>query len=524
MRLLLFGFFVLSLALSLALAPLSFADENETIINQTLPSGLITITSGLDRFNLGETIPLAFTLNLDMEAETLVRVVLACPGRELLYYVSPQRMERGMIYAIDAPPVRALDEGICVERISVESLDGNTLALHTSKEFIVSSLLNLSVTADKSQVEPGSFIKISGTVSRQHSPVDKATVAIEFQESQFTTQIEDSAFSFDLQVEGNSKSGVHPLIVKVNDSFGNSHAAGKDILVVQIPASLEPGISQAALKANEVLKVSPMVFDQAHDQVGSEVNITLVKGRFLLSDITLWKTSVVSGSAAEFLVNVSIKPDTYSLSVQSGSLLRESNITVVPTAEISSQIVGNAVIIKNIGNIPYNNKTTIYLDKGNGSIVLSKKVQLEVGEDVSFNLSEEVPPGNYTVVVTKEVIIEKIVEKLVEANAAQPSPAESPPAITVAEISGNDTAVLAAKAIEIPVDERNFFKKVFQGMGDFTGNVVGIGNNAIKSPATSIVLMVLILGGILAFIWRIELRAFSQKIKEKLQSMRKQQP
>ncbi|MBI2140414.1 hypothetical protein HYU14_05805 [Candidatus Woesearchaeota archaeon] len=502
------------------LAPAAFSEENESI-NESLAvnSATVAITSVLDRFNLGEMMPLSFSVIPSESDDALVKASLICPQKELLYFVFPAALEGGKKSEFTAPPLQAFSEGVCSIRVDVESLKGDFIAGVSSNEFLISNLLTLSFDTDKSAAKPGEGILVTGNAKRQHSAISKGGLRVSFQDMIYTASLEGSDFSYTLTLGNSIKSGPHTLLITVNDSFGNTHTEGKDITVLPVLTTLEQALNKKAFKPRETLEVTPALYDQANDTMAGDVNISLSLIRFLLSDISLFSATIPSETAYAYLFNQSLAPGPYSLRTASGVLVKEENITILPTYEVEADIRGNTVIVRNIGNMFYNNKTVIYLEKGNESFVLNKKVKLDVGEEASFNLSEELPQGNYTVVVTKEVIVEKIVEKPAEQTA--PAETASAPGVGdaggIAEIPGNssDNAILASSSIEITEDQRPFMTRTLQGLGDLTGRVVAESSRAMKSPVTSAALFSVILAGILTFIWRDSISNAYRKFREK---------
>ncbi len=120
------------------------------------------------------------------------------------------------------------------------------------------------------------------------------------------------------------------------------------------------------------------------------------------------------------------------------------------------------VIVENIGNVEYDDETTIVLESDGKNYLINKKIKLDPGEIMNIDLSKEVPEGTYDVVLPDTEENESKLENIIE-----------------------DVSIS---------DNRPAYKKVGSGMGAISGAVVGASDYIASRPIlASFILIVIII-------------------------------
>jgi len=151
----------------------------------------------------------------------------------------------------------------------------------------------------------------------------------------------------------------------------------------------------------------------------------------------------------------------------------ETGFEVETVKQLSMHYENEAVIVENIGNVDYDDETTIMLESDNKKYLINKKIELKPGETLSIELSKEVPYGFYDIILPQT---QEIMQQSQEENATEPQ---------------EEANVI--KAVEIS-DKRPVYKKIGSGLGIVTGSVVRAGGYIASRPLlASVILIVIVL-------------------------------
>ncbi|MBI2575997.1 hypothetical protein HYV84_02195 [Candidatus Woesearchaeota archaeon] len=462
----------------------------------------LSISAEFDKYNLGEPVLGRISIAPTAGGEAVVKALFNCPQREMLFFAQPVLLEAGRTIEMGVPPVRARDIGSCNLRVSLEDLEGNLIEGASSPAFSVVSELSLTLSLSKSEAKPGETISVTGTAKKLHSTMEKSFVTITYQDIIYQSVLEQDGFSYDLVLGSKPKSGSHQLRVIINDSFGNKGESETGITIASVPTTLKFDMLQKNYAPLEKLRFVVDFFDQAGDRISAVLNTSLIQAKLFSDDVVIFQLPLSSNSYFEHIFSSNTLPGDYALKSRFEALEAEETITILPVAKIVSTISGEMVIIKNDGNVEYNNKTVIYLEKENETIYLEKTISLAVGEEMQVNLSKEVPPGNYEVSVSEK------------AEPVIPSPETAqqdgqPVLGTGMVVAGeqqqeifNKEKVLAKSAVGITSDQRSLPKKIAQGVSRITGKVVATTGRLVTSYKFAIVWLLLMAIGGLTFYWR----------------------
>jgi len=430
-------------------------------------SASIEILDGLEEtYNLGEEIGFSVKVVPDDNINALIKLTLKCTEKEVPYYIAPLELEAGVEKTIEVPEIKAFSEGLCNIRVNVESLEGENLDGITSDEFTVSSLLDLSVVVDKTDVLPGDDIK----------------------------------------------SGEHTISVEVSDTYGNYGEEGVAINVGAVPTTFELYVNRKEFFPKESLEFMAYLLDQAGGPIDEEVNVKLFKKKTLLRDeIVVFDVLVKANLKYYFGFNYSTLPYDYILEGVFGDLEVEDEITILEYSQIDMRIEGDKVIVKNMGNVKYNNDTTIVLEKDGKKYILNKRIKLDVEEEMEIDLSKDVGSGSYTVTLPEETVVEeKIVEKVVTQVVEVPVEREA---------ASNDRGIgktvgLNANIVEnVEIeDNRPAYKK---GMSWITGGVIAGAGVLLNNPKSASFIMVIVILSLIGYFNREKIGKFIERMREK---------
>lgn len=477
-------------------------------------SAFIEIISQLDNeYNLGDNIDFSVKIVPDKTTNALVKLTLKCTNKDIIYYIAPIELERGKEINVNALPIKAFSKGLCDIRANVESLEGDDLEGITSKEFTISDKLGLSFNVDKTEVSPGDKIKIKGNAGKGGNKIDKGSIVIKLDNKKGQIELDKEDFSYELELDKNIKSGEHTLIVQVNDSYGNYNEESSIIEVEAVPTRLEFYLNRKEFLPKDTLEFIAHLSDQAEDSIQDDIKVKLFKKKTLFQDeIVIFDSSMKANTRYYYIFNYSTLPYDYILKGNYGELEKEGTITILPYPKIEMKLDGDMVTVKNVGNVKYNNETTIVLEKEDKTYIINKKIKLDVGEETMLDLSKEVPSGSYTVTLPPETITkEKVVEKLVPENIKK----------EIAEdkiILGTTQGLKADNVIEnVEIeDNRPLYKK---GFNFITGGVIAGAGVLLNRPKLASFTMIIIILSTIGYFNRKRIEKIIKKVRERREKL-----
>ncbi len=277
----------------------------------------------------------------------------------------------------------------------VNDVFGNRKEFAKVASFTLVSDMYVIARPDKTQVDPGEKVEISGEAHAvlQDSVTD-GKVFITIDEQSFTTELKDGKFAYDVPLTSDVKSGKHVVQVRVEDDLGNEGTITTEFFVNPKVMSLELSISPETVSPGSSVEIIPSVFDQAHDVVLQDVTIKVLNA----DDKVIREDVVKTGSSITIPLDVAAVPGSYHVRADVGSLKKESMFTVSTSSVLSIVLQDQSLIVKNTGNIKYDKPIKVSFNSDD--VVFVKKSSLDPGQQVIIPLTTEVETGMYDVVVS----------------------------------------------------------------------------------------------------------------------------
>ncbi|MBW2988771.1 hypothetical protein KY358_00470 [Candidatus Woesearchaeota archaeon] len=498
------------------------------LISLPFASASIEVASALrGRYHLGDNIEFLVGLASDDPVDALVKLTLRCDEKELPYYITPVSLEAGIEKVIEVPAIKAFTEGSCTIEVNLDSVEGVNIDHLVSDTFDISGLLELSVSADKSDILPGDTIKLQGSVTKDGNPMGEGTITVRIGAQAGTIEIDGDEFTYRLTTDETMRSGSHEILIEAQDLYGNHREEAIPIDVRAVPSSISLVLDREEFYPGEEIRLKAELLDQAQDPIDEDVHACLSREGLFVEDIMVFDGIIRSNDMFSLTLNSSLPPGDYAFEAEFNGLEDEKTITILPLKKISIEMVGDRVVIENIGNVRYDNRTTIMLEKEGQTYFINKRIKLDAGEKTEIVLSEEMPSGNYTItlppetlerVVTEERIIEKTTEKIIEkpsyvnqeTGVSEDENSRTEPDKISRPITGN-----VIKGVKIE-DRRPFYKK---GLSWITGGVVA-GRGALMSrPGLASFVMIVIVLSIVIYYNRKAFLKIIGKIRERRENL-----
>lgn len=434
-----------------------------------IPSVSADITAQVNQpyYNIGDSIDGSVSLNMDRNLTGSVKAILRCKSKEIPYFQVPVQAAEGFRTEVPVPEMKALSsmEGSC--RLVVDVLDYDTLEIIETEEsssFTVSDGLEVALFEKNISIKPGSSLVVEGVVRSASGEPVNADVTVRFDEERYTVRTSNGRFLAQFGVSPGIPSGEHPLKILVEDGRGNKGSATASATVLPVPTRLKIDVGAKSVMPGGNITYLAAVYDQADDLMDASIDLHLEDpdGRFL------FKRSATSGRQETYDISQFSPPGSYRFSASASELSASASFSVREVRDIIISRQGKEVVVENVGNVRYEDETTIILQGQAGNYLVSRDLDIGPGEVRRINLAEEVPEGDYNILLP---------DSASEAGS---------------EIVDQE---LLAENVHLP-DERGPVKKVTSGLGSVTANIVGADGVLVENSWIGPILLVLLIAGL----------------------------
>ncbi|HLC65884.1 MAG TPA: hypothetical protein VJI46_07220 [Candidatus Nanoarchaeia archaeon] len=344
-----------------------------------------------EHYNLGDKIQVEALLQNPEPG--LLKASIDCSSRSVLYFVTP--IDENSPSQISIPEYTASQPliGDCHLALAIDSLDGNGKSERSSSEFKITNEIIVDAVSDKLEYKPSETIKISGT-ARKKSGLDLRNATIYISLDDETKSLEgEGSFEYNLPIKSTSKSGKKELSITARDSDANEGSIIIPINLLPKASSMEIILNGKEFMPKNQVEFRIAVYDQAREVMEIPVKTEIRDS----SGSTVQSLEIMSGIISAFTLDSFAMPGTYTIKASVGGLSGEGRFYVKRVEMLESKYEGQIVTITNIGNVLYENETTIILEGDGKKIILSRELSLEPGASETIDLSREVPGGVYTI-------------------------------------------------------------------------------------------------------------------------------
>ncbi|MDD5192503.1 MAG: hypothetical protein PHX96_05160, partial [Candidatus Nanoarchaeia archaeon] len=297
-----------------------------------------------------------------------------------------------------------------------------------SREFEISTALNVNLDIGNFVAKPGEEIVVSGNAKRLNGIGINGDVEIKIPllslasstdetnvnetgneteanntESEVETNVDNGAyygkvvngtFSVSIKLEGNTPAGDYRVDVKAyeQDSLGKKTSEGlamTNLQVSQVLSKVDMAINTQSIDPGKVLEIKPMLLDQTEKSISDEAAVIIKNA----DSERVFEKIVLSDETIKYNVPTNLTAGYYTIDVSSGELNSTKTVYVNEKAIASFELKNGTLIVTSIGNIPY--KKDIQIDMSGKPFV--KKVDLGLSGSQEFRLSGD---GNYDVKIS----------------------------------------------------------------------------------------------------------------------------
>ena len=446
----------------------------------------ISITTDQPIYNLGNKLKASASLMQDNNFEGLFRLTLSCGDYKLQYFLTPVSLEANFRTAASVPELAATPSMLGNCTITGDLVTNDNLVIEEEESNIFSVTNQLIVLPVKSQVMalPSESIKITGIVNEAYgNNVLKASMKIALEDNSYIADAVDGKFNFTLEILKKIKSGKHTIEISASDPKNNAGSSSIGLEITAVPSYLKTELSSNELPPGSTIDITASVYDQADDLINDTLDLELTSPK----GDNIFKKVAQSNEKMDYEFSQHSEPGIYVLTSTYKNLLTQDFINISAIREVKVKYENETVFIENTGNIPFVDELTFFLESQAKKYPITKKINIDPGKIINFDLSKEVPLGIYNVLLPLKEGLGPIKEKINETiqNAIQ-STQEG-----LSSLLLDNTALLAS---DVTIhDNRPIYKRIVTSLGAISGSLVGASGVLAKNPIIAPTILVVIL-------------------------------
>lgn len=347
-------------------------------------------------YNLGDTAELKIKVATDVAIEDFFLVGLLCNGksseiyREFLYLEAGEEKE----IKITIPLIKSFtstSSGSCRMKAQIES------DYILTNDFQISNSITTELKKFPMEITPGNNLEIEGIATKKNGESVEGFADLELvlgESSQLTSSntINQGFFQFNVTIPADTKAGQYLLKINTyerdkNNEKTNEGFVNYNILLTQIPRTLELILEDKEVVPGTNLKVKTILHDQTGEAIQSKASLII---RNSLNEILLQK-EIATGELYELPIATNQTSEKWTIFSLSNSLEAEEEMQIMNLSKVEAIIVNNTLTITNIGNIPYTESVIVNI----GEQAIEVKPILGIGQEKRYILNA--PEGSYDI-------------------------------------------------------------------------------------------------------------------------------
>lgn len=358
---------------------------------------IIISTQPEELYNIGDTISLPLKINTLTNIEEFLTMNLICNGieteiyKEYISLSSGEEVERDpfiplILDVVDRP-------GSCVIKIILD--EENKL----TSEFEISDAILVELKTEEGEFVPGESIIIEGDAKRKNGENVQGIVELSIINQNDTIAetvdtIKNGYFHFELALSPEIKAGKAFMKVDVYETNlegkkTNKGFASQNILINQIPISLEIVLENTNVEPGKDLEIRTILHDQTGENIDSNSIVIIKNGKGKILEQIDHPTNEILG----FPISYNEKPDNWTITASSNELEAEIDFKIISKENVEMDLINKTLVITNTGNIPYNKLVFVKI----GDESLNINVSLGIDEVQRYILTA--PDGEYEIEV-----------------------------------------------------------------------------------------------------------------------------
>ena len=359
------------------------------------PFSLAAMQVSIDHtgYNIDDQIRVNLTVSENLTVKGFIRMQLSCANTSFPFYMLPVTIQQNkqQFIATELPVSQNL--GLCSIDAALTNFNANILDSVSSSKFIITDELSPDLKLDKEVYKASESILITGNIYKQSGEQFTGKLDVFLDDLHATSFDATGSVEYNLQFAHDTKGGKH--LLRLSAAGSNHLETGFPFFVESEVTKIIVDIKEKAYLPAETAIAAILLKDQAGETMPGQVSVDLVAPAN--NWLGTWKLDM--NGLFQYKLGDMAAHGMYTLTATYGKLEETASFNVSQVKKLGFEAKENIVLIKNTGNIIYNDTVSLYLESSHQNYLISKKILLMPGEETSVELYKEVPDDNYTVSV-----------------------------------------------------------------------------------------------------------------------------
>ena len=345
-------------------------------------------------YNFGDRFSVDVSVSSITDSSGFLEVSLVCGMKVVPMFMSP--------YSLKADEDRSVTIEGKLDKFLVGNVTGEDCYLSAlymgesfqSQKFSLSNRVDVYLDIENFVLDPGQTFSVGGSAVKENGESLEGFVEV-FGESlglSLSAEVGNGTFNFDVEAPGDAASGAHTMSVRVYEKDGNGEIINEgvsegSVSVNQIVKKVELQMEKQEIIPGEPLKYSVRAYDQAEQEAGKEVTVTI----YGPDGVEVEKHVVNTGADLELPTEYSSVSGYWDIEATLSDFNPKESFFVKELPRIQSEFVNETLQVENFGNALYEGAIEFKI----GEEQEIKEVVLNPGEKKSYKLSA--PDGDYNV-------------------------------------------------------------------------------------------------------------------------------
>lgn len=350
-------------------------------------------------YNLGDSISVPITVKAVSPISDPLTMYLICNGKIIDFYKTGVSLGAGEEKRLEGTALlNKKTIGVLFGNCKIKASLGSDYIL--TEEFEISDSIVVQSKIDKTEYNPGENLIFEGEAFKKNGEGSDGFVKFTVVTGNDTGMemletVNNGYFSVNVSLPEDMAAGAYLIKVDVYEINIDGDQTNKgfmnyNIKVNQIPTSLEVILDNEDIEPGTNLRAKTVLHDQTGEPIDAISIITVKKSK---NEIII-QSEQASGEYMELPILYNEPPANWTIFAVSSQLSTEVSIVIKNKSEVSIDVVNGTILIKNIGNVPYNDSVFVKIGE-NSSINIP--VFLEVDKSIEYVLNA--PDGEYFVEV-----------------------------------------------------------------------------------------------------------------------------
>jgi len=347
-------------------------------------------------YNMGDIISMPLKIITTNEVNAFFSMYLICNGIETEIHKEYIGLKAGEEKEISASiPLMISFVGKSTGICKIKPMLGKEYIL--TKEFEISDLITIKSIFEESEFKPEQDIVIEGEAVKKNEEMVQGIVELKIMNKNSSLiekigTVKNGYFYLNFSLPKESKAGQYLVKIDVYEMDSDGQKTNKgfithNILIKQIPTSLEIVFENSEIDPGTNLNVKSILHDQTGENIESNSIITIKNQK----NEILEKTEKLTNDFLNFPIAYNEPPANWTVIAVSNELTAETIFKIKEKQDVKIELINKTLTITNMGNVPYKKLVKVKI----GNETLDIDVFLDVDKTQKYFLTA--PDGKYKI-------------------------------------------------------------------------------------------------------------------------------